>query len=252
MAIKVFKRYEKKYVLDETQYKVILELLKHHMHLDKYCNLNGGYNIYNIYCDTENHDIIRKSISGAYYKEKLRIRSYNAISSPEEKVFFELKKKIGGIVSKRRAVITLKETIDFIENLKEPKNNNYVENQVIKEIAFFLKMNKVSPKVLISYNRIAYFGKDNKDFRITFDTDIRSRRNGLYFEDYDYEHELLEKGKYLMEIKTTSAIPLWLTKVLSDQKIYSTSFSKYGLEFKKYCMEKSLKEDLNLPKKLVV
>lgn len=31
-----------------------------------------------------------------------------------------------------------------------------------------------------------------------------------------------------MEIKTGTAIPLWMTNILSENKIYKTSFSKYG------------------------
>ena len=31
-----------------------------------------------------------------------------------------------------------------------------------------------------------------------------------------------------MEVKTADAIPLWLVQLLSREKIYKTSFSKYG------------------------
>ena len=35
------------------------------------------------------------------------------------------------------------------------------------------------------------------------------------------------------------AVPLWFTKILSDAKVYPTSFSKYGTEYKKYLIKKS-------------
>ena len=34
-----------------------------------------------------------------------------------------------------------------------------------------------------------------------------------------------------MEIKTSGAIPLWLTRFLSENKIYKTSLSKYGTAY---------------------
>jgi hypothetical protein len=35
-----------------------------------------------------------------------------------------------------------------------------------------------------------------------------------------------------MEIKCSGGIPLWMTEVLSKEKIYKTSFSKYGIAYK--------------------
>jgi hypothetical protein len=37
-----------------------------------------------------------------------------------------------------------------------------------------------------------------------------------------------------MEVKITKSVPLWLSNILADLKIYKTSFSKYGTEYKKY------------------
>lgn len=36
-----------------------------------------------------------------------------------------------------------------------------------------------------------------------------------------------------MELKTAGAIPLWMTRLLTDEKIYPTSFSKYGTFYQK-------------------
>ncbi|MPN57406.1 hypothetical protein SDC9_205100 [bioreactor metagenome] len=34
-----------------------------------------------------------------------------------------------------------------------------------------------------------------------------------------------------MEIKTSKSIPLWLTRLLSEYRVYPASFSKYGAEY---------------------
>ena len=42
----------------------------------------------------------------------------------------------------------------------------------------------------------------------------------------------LTKGRPFTEIKTAGAMPLWLTKLLCECKIYRTSFYKYGTAYK--------------------
>lgn len=61
----------------------------------------GAYTICNIYYDTGDWRLIRKSLEKTVYKEKLRIRSYG-VPTGDDKVFVELKKKYDGVVYKRR------------------------------------------------------------------------------------------------------------------------------------------------------
>ncbi|MDV4151058.1 polyphosphate polymerase domain-containing protein [Clostridium sp. AL.422] len=236
MAIKAFKRFEKKFILNESQYKSLLPILYKYMNADKYCKDGNNYNIYSIYYDTDDNQVIRHSINKPYYKEKLRLRSYKAPIDKDDKVFLELKKKINGIVSKRRATLTLKEAEIFLESRIRPSSIDYLNNQVLDEIEYYLENNNVKPKVFISYSRKALFGKNDKDFRITFDSNILSRRDNLSFNISGFGENLLPKGCYLMEVKILGAIPLWLTKSLSEFKIYNTHFSKYGNEYKSYCL----------------
>ena len=63
--------------------------------------------IYNVYYDTDNFELIRKSIEKPIYKEKLRIRSYDK-PTLDSSVYVELKKKYDHIVYKRREKIAYK------------------------------------------------------------------------------------------------------------------------------------------------
>ena len=182
MAIKSFKRYEKKFILDKEQYNKLIPKLLEYMTPDKYCKSGKNYNIYNIYYDTEHNDVIRHSISKPFYKEKLRLRSYKIPSNPSDKVFLELKKKINGIVNKRRVLLTLEEAYKFLELGERPCSNDYINTQVLNEIEYYLNNNPVKPTVYIGYTRNAFFAKDDPDFRLTFDPNIISRRNNLSLE----------------------------------------------------------------------
>ena len=234
MAIKSFKRYEKKFLLSKEQYDRLIPILSEYMNPDKFCKDGKNYSIYNIYYDTSDNSVIRHSIDKPYYKEKLRLRSYKVPRSMNDIVFLELKKKINGIVNKRRVTLTLGDAYCFLEKGIKPETKDYINNKIIKERDYYLGNNKIEPTVYIGYSRKAYFAKDNPDFRITFDSHITTRRQDLALELGCYGKELMEPNHYLMEVKILGAIPVWLTKILSEFKIYNTHFSKYGNEYMRY------------------
>ena len=85
---RMFKRYELKYLLTERQKKCVMEAMEPCMAPDAY----GRTTIRNIYFDTADYRLARRSIEKPVYKEKLRIRSYEKASGASP-VFVELKKK---------------------------------------------------------------------------------------------------------------------------------------------------------------
>ncbi len=232
MAIEVFNRYEHKYMLDEDTFKRVLEVMDKHMELDAYNIDHKPYTISNIYFDTNDDYLIRNSLQKPEYKEKLRLRAYG-VPSDRDKVYLEIKKKFKGLVNKRRTTLKLSEAYDFIETKKVPRLKKYMNGQVLSELEYFLKIYDLSPKLYLAYDRIAYFEKDNRDLRISFDMNIRSRRHDLRLEAGDFGERLLPRESYLMEIKTSYAKPLWLSDMLSDLSIMRRNFSKYGTEYRK-------------------
>ncbi|QHI72857.1 polyphosphate polymerase domain-containing protein [Aminipila terrae] len=241
MAIEVFNRFEKKYFVKEEQMTRVLSEIEKHMTPDKN-NLNREtYSICNIYFDTENDDLIRSSLSKPVYKEKVRLRTYG-IPKKDDIAFLEIKKKVQGLVNKRRTKIKIQDAYRFIENGGKIGVEQYMNVQVLRELSFMTQKYKLYPKVMIAYDRMAYFEKQNPDLRVSFDINIRARRNHLKLEEGTQGEALLEAGMWLMEIKTSKAMPLWLTGLLSREQIRPVSFSKYGTEFKNYLSSKKDKE----------
>lgn len=228
----IFERTEKKYLLTEEQYHLLLEKSKEYIKADEY----GITSICNIYYDTSDSELIRTSIEKPMYKEKFRVRSYGIPTSDDSKVFLEIKKKYDGIVYKRRAAMTFKESEDYLSNGIKPGENS----QIINEIDYIIKHYDLKPKLFLAYDRIAYAGIENKDLRVTFDNNIRSREDNLSLKAGSEGETLLDNKTYLMEIKANGAMPLWLAELLSELKIYPLSFSKYGSIYKK-----NLAEQLN-------
>ncbi len=229
----VFKRREKKFLLTAEQFESIKsKIIDYGMVYDAYCKNGRVYAIYNIYFDDESSSVIRRSSEKPKpkFKEKFRMRSY-VIPKDEDDVFLEIKRKVTGVVVKRRVRLSYAQAKNFIYNGVRPGTDDYLVNQVLNEIEYYFKLNKVKPAVYLSYERIAFFGADDPDFRVTFDRAITTRRTDLKLSSGPYGEQLLKPGEVLMEIKISGAIPKWFADILSEEKIYMTSFSKYGNEY---------------------
>ena len=228
--IEIFKRVEQKYILSEDEYKKLLSMVINHLEKDLYFKSK----ICNIYFDNNNYDLIINSLEKSDYKEKVRLRSYN-IPSLNDNVFLEIKSKLEGVVYKRRVTLKLKDFYNYINNSNVTSSNK----QIMSEIEYLVNRYNLVPKYFIGYDRTSYYDKDNINFRITFDHNIRSRKYDLNLEKGDYGIPYFKDKMYIMELKTNGALPLWFINVLSKLKIYPSSFSKYGSIY-----QKRLKEEL--------
>lgn len=232
----VFKRYELKYILTLEQKKVIQEALMNYMIPDKY----GKTVIRNIYYDTDNYLLVRRSIEKPIYKEKLRVRSY-CRASDDSTVFVELKKKYNSVVYKRRLSLTNKEAQDWLSGRAEIKEHTQISDEIDYFLSFY---NTLHANVFLSYEREAFYSKESADFRVTFDSSILCRQNDLSLDSDVYGTPILPKDKVLMEIKCGGGIPLWMTELLSKERIYKTSFSKYGTAYKTLIFPQTHKTNL--------
>lgn len=218
---KSFKRHEIKYLITINQYVNLMNYLSDKVEKDVFYKST----IYNVYYDTDNFELIRKSIEKPIYKEKLRIRSYDK-PTLDSSVYVELKKKYDQIVYKRREKIAYKYIL----------NNSFLEcaeTQIDREIKYFNDFyGGLTPKMFLSYEREAYYFKDDKQIRITFDTNIKYRTENVNLLPSISDIKLLSNNLVLMELKVPFSIPYDLAKYLSSEKIFKTPFSKYGTAYK--------------------
>jgi hypothetical protein len=217
-----FKRIEKKYLLSEQQYEALLRRIGAHLTPDAY----GRSTVLSLYLDTPDHRIIRNSIEAADYKEKLRLRSYGTAAA-DSPVFLELKKKFGGVVYKRRAVMSLREAEKYLRCGIKP-----FESQIMSELDWAMRLyGRPQGAMLIACEREAWFDEEYPDLRLTFDRNIRCRDSELRLDRGSAGTALLPEGKVLLEIKTAGAMPLWLADALDAEGILPGSFSKYGTAY---------------------
>ncbi len=235
-----FKRFELKYKLSHAQYHALYEHMAKYMKIDEYCR----HKISNIYFDTEDYRIIRHSLEKPKYKEKLRIRIYG---EPENNsnAFIELKKKFDGVVYKRRISIPQEKALDCLRN--NCLTNNDIDDiaansvQIKKEIDYFAQSyNNLKAKVYLAYEREAYFSLEDSNFRMTFDFNIKMRNNHVSFYASDEDISVIENDIVLLEVKTLYGLPFWFIDFLNQNKIYATSFSKYGTAYTSHILPSNL------------
>ncbi len=234
MAIEVFSRYELKFMLGQSEYDRIHDRVKGQMTADRYSMDGNYYTISNIYYDTPDDRLISAaSRHDGKYRYKIRLRTYDPTS---DKAFLEIKKKYMGLTNKRRTKIFIDDAAAMLDRLIFPEEKDFMNMQVTRELYDIAKSTPLVPKTVLSYDRRAYFGSDDyeKDLRITFDHAIRFRREDLELRHGSYGELLLDEGKYIMEVKVSHSVPLWVANMLSDAGVTRTRFSKYGAEYKRY------------------
>lgn len=231
----VFARTELKYLIAAEQREAILLALAHRLTPDRY----GRTTVANLYFDTPTHLLIRRSVDKPVYKEKLRVRAYGRVCS-EDTVFAEIKKKYKSTVYKRRVALPEGKAMAWLcEGAAPPAG------QIARELDYFRTLYPaLAPRAYISYEREAYFDREDADLRITFDERILFRDTALSLCEAPYGTSLLPDGMILMEIKCAGGMPMEVAALLSRLAVYKTSFSKYGTAYLHHILPK-IKENCN-------
>ena len=218
----VFQRYEKKYLVTQQQFNQLARVFSPRMVPDRFAQST----ISNIYYDTPDFRLIRRSLDRPPYKEKLRLRTYQAPAADTE-VFLEIKKKFDHIVYKRRIGMPYGQAVAYLEGQQEAGHG-----QIAQEIEWFRAFyHDLRPAMFIYYDRLAIADREQPDLRITFDSGICWRADHLDLVSGTEGRPLLEAGTCLMEIKIPQAAPFWLSRALSEAGVFPTHFSKYGAAY---------------------
>lgn len=216
-----FERRELKYRITDAQRAALEAAFGARMVPDEH----GESTICNIYYDTADYRLIRASLEKPAYKG---LRSYG-VTEPGGEVFLELKKKYKGIVYKRRTTLPEDAAGEFIAGRAPLGEHGQIGREIEYFTAFYAPL---LPAVHLSYERSAWFSREDRDLRITFDKNIRFRQEDVSLTLPAGGRRILPEGESLMEIKAAAALPLWLVSELDTLGIYQSTFSKYGEAYK--------------------
>lgn len=168
-------------------------------------------------------------------------------------VFFGIKKKFKGIVHKRRLALTLPAALAFVSGLpyeqacaRWPLSDaalaaaalSPVTRQIARELEVAMdRWLPLVPSMGIACDRVAWAYRPemfqeregdelfDSELRITFDDCLE------YLDCHRFRspwRPIIESSESVMEIKSAGPYPPWLVEVLSAERIYPASFTKYG------------------------
>lgn len=168
-------------------------------------------------------------------------------------VFFGIKKKFKGIVYKRRLALTLPAALAFVSGLpyeqacaRWPLSDaalaaatlSPATRQIARELeAAMDRWLPLVPSMGIACDRVAWAYRPEmfqeregdelfgSELRITFDDCLG------YLDCHRFRspwRPIIESSESVMEIKSAGPYPPWLVEVLSAERIYPASFTKYG------------------------
>ncbi|MGX4764213.1 VTC domain-containing protein [Holzapfeliella sp. JNUCC 72] len=236
----VFERKENKYLLTYDQCNRFKEDLERYMLADQF----GKHTISSVYYDTDNFKFINHSMKKPDYKEKFRVRQYGQFN-PNGQFFLEIKKKVRGIVYKRRLTLSYNDYLLF--KLNREMDLNYASHpQIAREINWLFNSNPdLHPRVAIMYDRLSYFCHEQPEFRVTFDENIRFRDTNIDLEQGTHGERVTNHFDVLMEVKAMGAYPIWFSYLLTKHGITKGKFSKYAYVYQHHLFN-SQKELLNV------
>jgi len=239
MYQKYFNRFEIKYQISIPKRNNIIKQIGPFMELDPY--IKKGFNSYevrSIYYDSPFVSSYFEKVNGIRNRIKLRFRYYPDFQKDKgELVFIELKKKYNENVAKSRVIVPFEKAF-LILNDETPEAKDFYKNSSkqdrlsLREIWYQYKRYHLQPISVVCYYRQPYQDKLTKRFRITFDTNIKTR-------DYNFDLHIGGGSKYVvqphmcvMEVKFTNFIPNWAIKIVQRNNIFQEKVSKFanGLE----------------------
>lgn len=206
------------------------------MKYDKFGD-QGNYKIVSLYFDSDDHIIYNQTLNNSRFRQKLRLRIYENATLDDD-AFLEIKQKYNRVVNKRRTTLKLRDVYDYLEK-SNFQTINVSNSQIMSEIDSFKNLYQLRPELIISYERQALIGIEDPDLRITFDYNLRCRKDTLRIENGSQGMNFVDPNLVILEVKVSHSVPLWLSRLLSHHACLRKSVSKYCTSFELINNQKS-------------
>lgn len=217
-----FNRYEIKYVVRRDLADKLKESLTPYMKRDAHLSdAMPAYRVNSVYFDSADLRCFWEKVDGVRFRRKVRIRNYGHVADMS---FLEIKQKIDMTTQKRRSKYPTSELIDRLVN----RTGETLKGEVGEEVELLFHQHGFEPKVLVSYDRVAYMGRSDDSMRVTFDSNCRYRQTRLFETDAmqgaDY---FLHPSLQIVEVKFDNLIPRWMVSLVRKFSLNPTRVSKY-------------------------
>lgn len=219
-------RCEYKYLIEKQEKeRIISELGKA---LKKETGTEGCYQTRSLYFDDYWNRAYEEKKTGLAKRHKYRIRIYDY---NDNLIKLECKSKQGNYIYKESLPLKRIEYEWLINGSYQFLL--YKTNSLYKKFYMECISNYLRPKVIVDYNREAYFYEED-GVRITFDQNVRAGVLGFdLFDPCIPTLEVLDQNKIVLEVKFTGNLSSRLRSVLPPDSSELCTLSKYVLCFEK-------------------
>lgn len=225
-----FQRFEFKYLLSFEEFREIRKYLDRYVVSDGFAKQSAGgfYEVISLYYDSPKFYYYHEKMDGVRNRKKIRLRTYMVNGSFTGRLFLEIKRKFDVVILKDRCML---DSVSYNRLMKygsifTPQiflNTN--ETAVVQEFDVERLRRSLSPQILVRYRREPYLGRFNKNFRVTFDYDIRARESMDIFAG-ECDHSVLADG-VVMEIKFNGRLPRYIREIIEKYNLQRVAYSKY-------------------------
>tara|TARA_B100000809_G_scaffold225133_1_gene235875 strand:- start:2490 stop:3215 length:726 start_codon:yes stop_codon:yes gene_type:complete len=220
-----FNRFEIKYLVHHADAERLKESIAEYVRRDVHNGDHGYYDIASLYYDSPNLACFWDKLDGVKFRRKIRIRRYGRDGAGA--AYLEIKQRIDQTLQKKRIAGTYAQ---FRSSLDRPtrQDSGSEPDAVAQEATFLVRRDQMKPRVLVGYNREAYFGKFEQGLRITFDKNLKYTRytDGLDL-DSRLQHYFLAPQYFVLEIKFNHVVPTWLCASVNRLNLQTRRVSKY-------------------------
>lgn len=231
-----YPKLEYKYLLPIADADTLRARLLPYMEPDRYAQRSPDrqYTVRSVYLDSPRMRAYREKVEGVRNRRKYRIRAYGEALACST-AFLEIKEKQGSYLTKYRSCLSVGEvgTVfrdrDFERHIQATEGDGIHPGNAEK---FFVDYDRkaLRPVILVVYDREAYTVNGFGDLRVTMDKNLRAA-NVDTPDRFCIDGELLPvmRRHYILEVKFTRGVPLWLREELRNYRLRRLALSKYTL-----------------------
>jgi len=226
-----FERYEFKYWAPLHRLESGMKLVRDVLQEDEVALRAGASQVNtSLYFDSPHLLFLEQHLSGSPDRIKLRTRYYG--EQPTSDCFFEIKRRQGMVVTKRRAVVGLQDAQRLVGDLTGPLP---LQHEALQAFQYLAVRCAAKPALLVRARRQAFRAKDSAvDVRLTIDRDVAwqpTRAPNFLFPEPRHWRPIdggdARQPRALVEVKFHSARPWWLGHFTEHLAPWRVSFSKY-------------------------
>lgn len=230
-----WQRYEVKYLVSESQAAEVRRWCLDHLPPDPHSLGRAGYEypILSAYLDSASRTLLRQTLEKQMSRYKLRVRTYRDFHEPSDglSAFFEIKRKINGIVHKTRARVgsEVADSLLWGEHALFAGHGKYGRDTRMNVNEFLQLRGRIEarPVVGVFYMREAYEGLSTERTRITLD---RRLHYGIMAPPENGQGEMwwpADAGGVILEVKFTNTYPFWVADMLRRVEVLRRGVCKY-------------------------